>query len=150
MEATELPHPLQWKKTSAVASLPPEAVNQNGHNQLNMMAAPPYSQSTRGGILILNATMKLPMVFLRLISVGTTNTNDQGQTPYALVIDYNTEHFDFCHLLSTAAAAAAWPGLRYMNADELRGLERGLALFAFFEGATVFAMERGPRSSCGW
>ncbi len=67
--------------------------------------------------------------------------------PYAFVIKNNTEHFDFCRLPSVAAV---WPGLRYMNADELRGLERGLAFIAFFEGATVFAMERGPRSSCGW
>ena len=43
--------------------------------------------------------MKLPMVFLRLIPGGAMDTNYQGQTPYALVIEDNTEHFDFCCLL---------------------------------------------------
>ena len=66
----------------AVASLDSEVakiVNQEGDN-LRMMATPLFCQSTIRRILRLNAT-------------------EPGQTPHDLVIEDNTEDFDFFRLL---------------------------------------------------
>ena len=57
------------------------------------------------------------------------------------MIEDNTEHFDFYRLLVLLGRGSdTW---KQMNYEVWVG-----ALFAFFEGATVFGMERDSRNSC--